>query len=388
MGDCRGMDTWVACGYVVYLLVMFKVCMQRSTLTAKVDADPTQSSKWLSAVVLFAAIGLAGGAAAAVLVALVLALFQVTRSDTAAGTLKKAATKALGGGIPGMIAMILNVFLLMWMRTVINYQYRHGGSFSQVCAALWAQGGIARFYQGVGPALLQGPLSRFGDTAANEGVKALLENAELPVMLTTLAASVAAGSWRIFITPLDTIKTVMQVSGTAGMDALMAKVAAEGVIVLYEGALGTWLATLAGHYPWFVTFNTLDTLVPKQEGMGKLLRNAFLGTSSSMVSDLCSNSIRVVKVFKLTSESKPGYLEAIKMIVASDGISGLVFRGLGVKVASNAVSAMLFTVMWKKIMEMWNERNKETGAAPAEADAKAVKPDVTTTTSKNDECAQ
>ena len=30
------------------------------------------------------------------------------------------------GGIPGMVAMVLQVLLLMWMRTAINYQYRYG----------------------------------------------------------------------------------------------------------------------------------------------------------------------------------------------------------------------------------------------------------------------
>ena len=37
---------------------------------------------------------------------------------------------------------------------------------SEALAALYAQGGIARFYQGMSAALLQAPLSRFGDTGA------------------------------------------------------------------------------------------------------------------------------------------------------------------------------------------------------------------------------
>jgi hypothetical protein len=37
-------------------------------------------------------------------------------------------------------------------------------------------GGILRFYRGVGPALIQGPMSRFGDTAANAGTLALLDS--------------------------------------------------------------------------------------------------------------------------------------------------------------------------------------------------------------------
>lgn len=39
--------------------------------------------------------------------------------------MNKAVKRALGGGIPGMVAMVIQVFALMWMRTTINYQYRH-----------------------------------------------------------------------------------------------------------------------------------------------------------------------------------------------------------------------------------------------------------------------
>ena len=40
---------------------------------------------------------------------------------------------------------------------------------------LYKEGGVVRFYRGLGPALLQGPLSRFGDTAANAGAGVLPE---------------------------------------------------------------------------------------------------------------------------------------------------------------------------------------------------------------------
>eukprot|EP00624_Nannochloropsis_granulata_P005845 evm.model.NODE_41771_length_14365_cov_26.770136.1 len=43
---------------------------------------------------------------------------------------------------------------------------------------LYADGGIPRFYQGLLPALVQGPASRFGDTAANAGVITLLDSFE------------------------------------------------------------------------------------------------------------------------------------------------------------------------------------------------------------------
>ena len=90
--------------------------------------------------------------------------------------------------------------------------------------ALYKDGGIPRFYRGtlltlpaislvdatrrrVGliPALMQGPLSRFGDTAANTGTLALLDTFEstkdLPVGAKTVAASASAAGFRIFLMP-------------------------------------------------------------------------------------------------------------------------------------------------------------------------------------------
>merc|ERR1712070_92984 len=80
-----------------------------------------------------------------------------------------AGKRALSGGIPGLIAMFFQVFLLMWLRTTVNYQYKNGGTLYEAMSALYAAGGVARFYMGIEWALIIGPLSRFGDTAANEG---------------------------------------------------------------------------------------------------------------------------------------------------------------------------------------------------------------------------
>lgn len=117
---------------------------------------------------------------------------------------KKAGKRALGGGIPGAVAMGTQVLTLMPLRSTMNYQYRYGNtSTGTAIRTLYADGGIRRFYRGVGPALIQGPLSRFGDTAANSGVLTLLDSFDstktLPVGVKTAAASGCAAAWRIFL---------------------------------------------------------------------------------------------------------------------------------------------------------------------------------------------
>ena len=116
----------------------------------------------------------------------------------------------------------------MPLRTIMNYQYRYGTPLPQAVRTLYADGGWARFYHGLAPALVQGPLSRFGDTAANVGVLALLRCNRylkgLPALAKTVFASVAAAGFRTILTPVDTIKTTMQTEGSAGMAILRSRV--------------------------------------------------------------------------------------------------------------------------------------------------------------------
>lgn len=118
--------------------------------------------------------------------------------------MRKAGRRALGGGLPGAVAMACQVCTLMPLRSTMNYQYRYGNiSTMQALKTLYADGGVRRFYRGIGPALFQGPLSRFGDTAANSGMLTLLEEfdstKDLPVGVKTAFASTAAAGWRIFL---------------------------------------------------------------------------------------------------------------------------------------------------------------------------------------------
>merc|ERR1719213_1571082 len=127
--------------------------------------------------------------------------------------LDRASKKALSGGIAGMSAQAINVLALMWMRTIMNYQYRYGGNFTEVVSKMYAEGGIPRFYRGLTPALIQAPMSRFGDTAANDGALAALEHTPLPTAAKTMVASASAASFRVVLMPVDASKTTKQVEG-------------------------------------------------------------------------------------------------------------------------------------------------------------------------------
>ena len=275
----------------------------------------------------------------------------------------KASKKALGGGKAGAAAAVVQVTALMWLRTAMNYQYVYGGNLSTSLQTLWDQGGIARLYQGLPFALIQGPLTRFGDTAANVGVLALLETQpDLPLPLKTAIGSAVAGLWRIVLLPIDTSKTAMQVEGKEGLDRLINRVKETGPSPLYQGALASASATAAGHFPWFFTYNFLNEQIPMVTATDDLLlslfRSAFLGLCASCVSDCCSNSLRVIKTTKQTAglavdgNDKLTYPQVVASILETDGWIGLFGRGLQTRLLTNAIQGAAFSVLWKYFQQL------------------------------------
>ena len=113
----------------------------------------------------------------------------------------------------------------------MNYQYRYGTSTTTAIHTLYTSGGIPRLYSGLLPALFQGPIARFGDTAANVGILALMKSngymKTLPPWVQTIFVSTAAALFRMVLTPVDTLKTTMQTQGSDGWRILKARVSEE-----------------------------------------------------------------------------------------------------------------------------------------------------------------
>jgi hypothetical protein len=254
-----------------------------------------------------------------------------------------------------MGAQAINVLTLMWMRTIMNYQYRYGGTLGDTVKKLYAEGGIPRFYRGLAPGMIQAPVSRFGDTAANDGALAALEHTELPTAAKTMCASACAAGFRIFLMPVDAWKTTKQVEGADGLKRLIEKTKKHPT-ALWQGAVGAMTATWVGHYPWFYTNNQLrESLPPFDFAYGKYVRNAVIGFASAAVSDTCSNSLRVLKTTRQTSLEPVGYMESAKLIIDKEGYAGLFGRGLGTRILTNGLQGALFTIGWRAISEYLNK---------------------------------
>jgi hypothetical protein len=177
--------------------------------------------------------------------------------------------------------------------------------------------------------------------------------------------SISAGLWRIVLMPIDASKTVMQVEGSDGLKNLWSLAGAEGPAPLYQGAVASALATAVGHFPWYLTYNYLNDVLPQVSSSDDLLvslgRSAFIGFCSSSISDVCSNSLRVIKTTKQTARlglvDKKGevseapndvsYSEVVKLIIEKDGVLGLFGRGLQTRLLTNSVQGAVFSVLWR-----------------------------------------
>eukprot|EP00945_MAST-04E_sp_MAST-4E-sp1_P005091 g5091.t1 len=282
-------------------------------------------------------------------------------------TFEKAKKRALRGGLTGAAAQGVNVLALMWMRTTMNYQMANGGTMMRTIGLLYKEGGVPRFYRGVVPALINSPISRFGDTFANAGVIEVMKDSSLPLAIQTAFASVTAGGVRICLMPMDAWKTNKQVHGGDGLSTLMKKIQAYpnrsltnlwGWSSLWHGGLAQASATAVGHWPWFVTYNYLDAYLPwngpEDSAVKSTARNAFIGLSASFVSDVMSNGIRVLKTYRQTSPVPVTYMEAFSNIKAEHGLfgwEGFFFRGLQTRIISHGVNSMVFTVAWKAMQD-------------------------------------
>jgi hypothetical protein len=53
----------------------------------------------------------------------------------------------------------------------------------------------------------------------------------------------------------------------------------------------------------------------------------------------------------------------LQLVLAKDGVTGLLFRGLGTKILSNGMQGLMFNVLWRMGMDAWNKREADAAAA-------------------------
>lgn len=259
--------------------------------------------------------------------------------------------QAMKGGPAGLMAGLLQVILFMWLRTTMNVQYYTGRGFFTTVKELWKEGGPARFYQGLHWAVLQAPLSRFGDAFANSWslslVSALMPSS--PPFVGTALGVTLSSAWRVLLVPIDTIKTASQVHGDAASSVLMGKVKEDGILQLWSGSFASFAANWAQNFPWWVTLNTVEALWPApSDPVWALLRHGITGMMASIVADCIPNPLRVLKTVRQVSpDTAVGYMDICRSVIKTDGLHGLLFRGLTTRVLTNVLQGSFFSIAWR-----------------------------------------
>lgn len=275
--------------------------------------------------------------------------------DNTKTLIKMSLDKSINVGMAGYIAMTFQVSSLMWLRTTMNYQFKNGGTTKQTLKTLYNEGGPLRFYRGVGFALINAPLARFGDTACNMAALTYLDNSDYNKATKTFIGSLSAGLWRITIIPVDSFKSNLQVHGPKGLSLLRNNIKTNGIGTLYNGCGALYFGTVLGHFPWFYTYNYLQTNMPYKDTEHKsisFLRSGTIGFLSSASSDIVSNSVRVLKISRQTSETNESYKEIVKNIVKKDNITGLFTRGLKTKMIMNGLQGFIFVIVFDQVKKI------------------------------------
>lgn len=274
-------------------------------------------------------------------------------------------------GMAGAKAMATDVVLLIWLRTVMNRQFRHGGSMTDTIRLLYREGGVRRFYRGFTFAIIEAPLSRGVGAAANYATLHMLSRSEtahhMPLVLKTAISSLAVASFRILYYPLDTAKTILQVEGASGLRLLRRKVRNHGFSVLYHGSSYAILGAAVKHTLWFTTYNYLSAYLVKAASMRaakvepaadaepqaapgllhQVLQNALIGLSCAVVTNIIANPLSVLKAYKQTHTDGVTYTRAFKDIVGKHGMLHLFKRGIGTRLWVDAINSMVFTALWR-----------------------------------------
>ena len=139
----------------------------------------------------------------------------------------------------------------------------------------------------------------------------------------------------------------MQVTGS--IRPCMTKIRSNGFLTMYQGSAALYVASFVGHFPWFFTYNYLYENIPKRENSvyQEITRKGFIGFVASVVSDVTSNSIRVVKVYKQTHVEPLSYPTIVRKIISESGVLSLFVRGLETRIISNGIQGIIFSIMWK-----------------------------------------
>ena len=253
--------------------------------------------------------------------------------------------------LSGMGAGIIQSGSLCWLRTINKNQYYHGTSFITTFNNLYKDGKLYRFFRGNSYLMLDVGFCRFGDSYIYSYIKHNFSNTSLytqSILIGTLSTP-----YKLALTPLDTLSTNYHIYGKKAHTTIAHHVNIYGYHYLFSGGSTILTLNLLSNTVWFYTYMYLDIAFKPLYKDSTTTTNIYLygiqGLLASVMSDITTNPIRVLKTYKQTHATNISYIDGIKDIVNKTNITNFFIRGLSSRLFIHGIQSSLFVILWKKI---------------------------------------
>jgi hypothetical protein len=227
------------------------------------------------------------------------------------------------------------------LKTVIKNQYVHGTPIYKTFKTLYNNKGLISFYRGFIPSILKITIGRNSDILLH---KFYTQNLNASKAHIALISGLTSSVLKLGIMPLDTVSNLYQVHGKKAKEIIKKQYKNENYF-FYRGTMAYMTLSGIGSSAWLYTYSRLNDINLHKN---KNINNALIGVSSSIVSDLVVNPIRILKTYKQSSSDYISYKNIIKNVIKMDGnFMKSYFRGYGLRMGLNAFNSGLFMVLWK-----------------------------------------
>ena len=228
-----------------------------------------------------------------------------------------------------------------WLKTVIKNQYVYGQSIPVTFNNLFQSKESFRFYRGIIPNIMKAMVGRNSDILFHKYyTNKLNSNQEYIALISGLSSSVIKATTM----PFDTVSNLYQIHGKSAKDIINKQFKNEDYF-FYRGTGAYMALTCLGSSTWLYTYSKLKE---KELHKNMNVNNALIGVSSSIMSDIIVNPIRILKTYKQSNQDYISYSQIIKRIIKEEkNIFNAYFRGYGLRMSLNAFNSGIFMVLWK-----------------------------------------
>ena len=239
-------------------------------------------------------------------------------------------------------AIILQQTSTYWVKTIIKNQYVNGTSIFESFKNLYSSKQKFRFYSGYIPNMIKALTGRNSDILFHKYYSDRIFNQEKAAIYSGLSSSII----KIMTMPFDTVSNLYQIHGNKARDVIIKQHNNENFFY-FRGTIAYMAITSLGSSSWLYTYSKLNDMnLP----YNKNVNNAIIGCTSSLVSDLVVNPIRILKTYKQSHKNYISYSDILSRILKNDNnLLKSYFRGFFLRTSLNSINSGIFVVLWKQL---------------------------------------